>query len=170
MAALSAPGDAVQQKIAVTGAPSRLEAHVFGSAVFGNAADFFGGGPVDVGWIPVPHDDLPILDRPRHFPGRAALTGDIAGTRPPVDESPGISGILQDARHRRYRCSRPAQVAVAVAAREIEATLVQDAHGLGASGKLQKGLEKKLKPLLYLDVGILEDDPAWVAHQTDRKH
>src|SRR4051794_10049231 len=32
------------------------------------------------------------------------------------------------------------------------------------------GLEHKPKPLLYLDVGILEDDPARVAHQTDRKH
>src|SRR3954452_18772662 len=80
------------------------------------------------------------------------------------------SGILQDARHRRYRCSRPTQVAVAVAAREIKAALVQDAHNLGDSAEFQEGLEHKPKPLLYLDVGILEDDPARVAHQTDRKH
>src|SRR3954452_14196792 len=80
------------------------------------------------------------------------------------------SGILQDARHRRYRCSRPTQVAVAVAAREIKATLVQDAHDLGDGAGFQDGLEHKPKPLLYLDVGILEDDPARVATQTDRKH
>ena len=160
----------MQQKIAVTGAPSRLEAHVFGSVVLDDAADFFVGGPVDVGWIPVPHDDPPLLDGKRHFPGRAALTGDVAGTRPPVDESPGISGILQDARHRRYRCSRPPQIAVTVAAREIKAALVQDAHDLGDGAEFQEGLEHKPKPLLYLDVGILEDDPARVAHQTDRKH
>ena len=151
------------------GGSSRLEAHVFGSVVLDNAADFFVGGPVDVGWIPVPHDDPPILDGQRHFPGRAALTGDVAGTRPPVDESPGISGILQDARHRRYRCSRPPQIAMTVAAREIKAALVQHAHDLGDGAEFQEGLEHKPKPLLYLDVGILEDDPARVAHQTDRQ-
>src|SRR3954447_5423658 len=80
------------------------------------------------------------------------------------------SGIMQDARHRRYRCSRPTQVAMTIAAREIKATLVQDAHDLGDGAEFQEGLEHKPKPLLYLDVGILEDDPARVAHQTDRKH
>src|SRR3954464_9839320 len=92
--AAGAPSDAVQQKSAVTGRSSRLEAHVFSSIVLDNAADFFIAGPVDVGWIPVPHDDPPLIEGKGHFPGRAALTGDVAGTRPPVDESPGISGIL----------------------------------------------------------------------------
>src|SRR4051812_33442192 len=44
MAASCAPGDAVQQKIAVTGGSSRLEAHVLSSVVLDNAADFFVGG------------------------------------------------------------------------------------------------------------------------------
>src|SRR3954470_19096608 len=79
------------------------------------------------------------------------------------------SGILQDARHRRYRCSRPTQVAMTIAAREIKATLVQDAHDLGDGAEFQEGLEHKPKPLLYLDVGILDDDPARVAHEADRQ-
>src|SRR5206468_11966338 len=120
-------------EIAVTGGSSRLEAHVFSSVVLDNAADFFVGGPVDVGRVPVPHDDPPILNGKRHFPGRATLTGDVAGTSPPVDESPGISGILQDPGYRRYRCSRPPQIAMTVVAREIKAALVQDTHDLGDS-------------------------------------
>src|SRR3954452_2062434 len=92
VAASCAPGNAVQQKIAVTGRSSRLEAHVFSSVVLDNAADFLVDGPVDVGWVPVPHDDPPVLDGKRHFPERAAVTGDAAGTGPAVDESPGISG------------------------------------------------------------------------------
>src|SRR3954463_2094680 len=98
------------------------------------------------------------LSRIMLLPGRAALAGDIAGTRPPVDESPGISGILQDPRHRRYRCSRPPQVALPVRAREIKAALVQDTHDLGDSADFQEGLEHKPKPLLHLDIGILGDD------------
>src|SRR4051794_17267231 len=152
VAALCAPGDAVQQKIAVTGRSSRFEAHVFSSIVLDNAADFFIAGPVDVGWIPVPHDDPPLLEGKGHFPGRAALTDDVAGTSPPVDETPGIGGFWQDPRHRRYRCSRPTQVAVTVAAREIKAALVQDAHDLGDGAEFQEALEHKPKPLLYLGV------------------
>ncbi len=62
-----APGDAVQQKIAVAGSASRLVAHVFGPIVSYDAADHFVGQPVDVGRIPALHDNSPFLDWPRRF-------------------------------------------------------------------------------------------------------
>ena len=51
MAAACAPGDAVQQKIAIAGSSSCLRAHVFGPIVPYDVADCFESRPVDVGGI-----------------------------------------------------------------------------------------------------------------------
>src|SRR4051794_7880157 len=56
-----------------------------------------------------------------------------------------------------------------IAARQIEAAFVQHTHYLGRGAELQERLEHKLEPLLYLDVGILDDHPARIADKTDRQ-
>jgi hypothetical protein len=67
MTAPRAPGDAVQQKIAVAGSASRLGAHVFGPVILYDVANHFISRPVNVGGISVLHDNPPFLDRPRRF-------------------------------------------------------------------------------------------------------
>ena len=65
------PCDAVQQKIAVARRSSGFDAHVFGPVVSYDVADFFIGRPVDIGGIPILHDNPPILNRAWRFPGDA---------------------------------------------------------------------------------------------------
>nr|WP_294509843.1 hypothetical protein [uncultured Rhodopila sp.] len=67
VAASRAPGNAVQQKIAVARSASCLGTHVFGPVVFYYATDHFISRPVDVGWIPTLHDNPSFLDWPWHF-------------------------------------------------------------------------------------------------------
>ena len=67
----------MQQKIAIARRASGFGAHVFGPVVSYDGADFFIGRPVDVGGIPVLHDDPPFLDRPRRFCPRRAFAGDV---------------------------------------------------------------------------------------------
>lgn len=144
------PGDAMQQKFAVAGSTSRMDAHVFGSVVSHDGPDLLIGWPVDVRRIPVLHDDPPFIDRPRYFCRRTAFVH--GGTEPgsSIDEGTGISGILQDRRHRRNRRARPAQFSMPVAARQSQATIVQHAHDLGDGTELQECLEDKLERWLGL--------------------
>jgi hypothetical protein len=58
---------------------------------------------------------------------------------------------------------------VPITARKVETALVEHAHDLGHSAELHEQPEHKPKPLLYCHIGILDDYPAWVAHQADRQ-
>src|SRR5580692_5009431 len=129
--ASSAPGDAVQQKFAVSRCSSRLRAHVFGSVVSDNTPDLFKGRPIDVSRISILHDEPPFLHWPRGFCRRYALTRNLAHPGSAIDECAGIGGILQDRRHCRYGRSHPAWLAVPVTARQVEAPIIQHTHDLG---------------------------------------
>lgn len=96
VAAPPAPDDAMQQKLAVAGSTSRLDAHVFGSVVSHDVTDILMGWPVDVRRIPVLHDDPPFIDRPRHLCRRTAFARGGTGPGSSIDEGTGISGVLQD--------------------------------------------------------------------------
>ena len=56
-----------------------------------------------------------------------------------------------------------------VAARQVEATIIEHAHDLGHGAELQERLEHKPQPLLTCHVGILDDHPARIAHEADRQ-
>src|ERR1051325_3818083 len=86
VAASPAPGDAMQQKIAVAGSASRLGTHVFGPVVSDDAADHFISRPVDVGGIAVLYDNPPFLDRPRRFRPRPTLTSESPHAGAAIDE------------------------------------------------------------------------------------
>lgn len=159
----------MQQKIAVAGSPSRLDAHVFGPIVPDDAADLLIGGPIDVGRVPVLDDDPPFLHWPGDLHHRAAVGRTGANASPAIDERPRVGGILQDRRHRRDRRTRPAQIAVSVAAREVVVAMVEHAHDLSHSAELQECAEHEFQTLLNLDVGVLEDHPARITRETDRQ-
>jgi hypothetical protein len=58
---------------------------------------------------------------------------------------------------------------MAIAARKIQAPLVEHPHDLGHGAELQEHLEHKLQTLLNRQVGVLRYHAAWVAHQAGRQ-
>ena len=118
--AACAPGDAVQQKIAFTGSSSCLRAQVFGPIVPDDVADCYKSRPVDVGGIPILHDDAPFLDRPGDLSRRQRFNSGGSKPSPSIDKSTRVGGVSQYSRHRLDRRSRPAQVAMPVATRNVD--------------------------------------------------
>src|SRR2546421_12036047 len=99
--ALAAVNDSVEQRLARTGHPSGLVAVVFAAIVPKHALNRLEGRPVDVGRVLVVDPDLPfshgelLLDT---LKSRPCLEH---GARPPIDEGPCISGVLQGGADRR---------------------------------------------------------------------
>ena len=80
--------------------------------------------------------------------GFGAFVGDLpsdalAQSCPSVDECTRVGGILQDRRHRGCRRPSPTQIAMTIAARQVETAVVELAHHLGDSSHLQEGPEQQ---------------------------
>src|SRR6202012_5061298 len=63
----------------------------------------------------------------------------------------------------------PAQIAMPITARQVEATVIEHAHDLGHCAELQEHLEHEPQPLLNRHVGILQDHAARITNQADRQ-
>src|SRR6266404_8576387 len=170
MATSCAPGDAVEQKLAIARRASGFDAHVFGSVISDDGSDFFINWPVDIGGISIFDDDPPLLNRPRSllWQGTLPLRRLEAGSS--IDEGARVCGVLQDGRYSRQRRARPAQIAIPITTRQFQVTLVQRPHDLSNAAQLQEQLEDETEPPLHGHVGILNDHAARVPHQPDWQH
>src|SRR3974390_474077 len=68
-----APGNAVEQELAIARRASGFDAHVFGSGISNDGSDFFIDRPVDIGWISIFNDDPPLLHWSRSLLWQGAL-------------------------------------------------------------------------------------------------
>jgi hypothetical protein len=59
------------------------------------------------------------------------------------------------------------QIAMTVAARQLEIAAVELSHHLGDTAHLQEGLEQQREPFLHLQVRVLHDDAGGIANETD---
>src|SRR5258708_28376872 len=64
MATSCAPGDAVEQKLAIARRASGFDAHVFGSVISDDGSDFFINWPVAIGGVSHFYDEPPLPTLP----------------------------------------------------------------------------------------------------------
>ncbi|WLB76993.1 hypothetical protein [Bradyrhizobium elkanii] len=60
------------------------------------------------------------------------------------------------------------QIAVTIAARQLQTTVVELTHDLGNGAQFQEGLEQQLEPFLHFQVRVLDDDARGIADKADR--
>ena len=96
--------------------------------------------------------------------GRAGLEH---GARPPIDEGPGIGGVLQGRADRGDRRPAPGDVPEVILAGDQEAIVVEGPHDPSGRPDPEEGLEDEGDPALDLDVGVLDDPVQGVSDQAD---
>jgi hypothetical protein len=89
------------------------------------------------------------------------------GARSPIDEGPGIGGVLQSRADCGDRRPSPGDVAEVILAGDQQAVVVEGPHDLSGRPDAEEGLEDEGDPALDLDVGVLEDSLQRVSDQAD---
>jgi len=85
---------------------------------------------------------------------------------PSIDKGACIGRILEDCRHSRYRRRLPAQIAIAITARQCQAAGNEDPHRLRSCSYFQESLEEQQQAFLHLNIGVLGNHARRVAHKT----
>ena len=158
VAALAAVDDAVEQGLARPGDAAGLVAVVLAVVVAEHGLDPLECGPVDVGRILVPDENLHsaigrrLLQAPGGRPGRAHGPGAA------VDERAGIGRVLQDGQTAETVGAAPDQVAEAVPSGQDKPWSLKD-RTTGDAADSEEGGEDESDPVLDLVVGMLDDTP-----------
>ena len=129
--------------------------------------------PVDVAALGAGHHELPFGSGHHAHPG-AAVGAAVGVRRPPVDEGAGIAGIVQHLQDARVLRQGPDEVALVrprpQPAREPDALIAEETHGLGRAASAVKGLEHQTDGSLHLGVGIeVNDTIGSIHHESYRR-
>ena len=100
---------------------------------------------------------------------REGGVGLLVAGRSVQHERAGVGRVLEHRRDGGCRRASPMQIAVAVAARQLETALVECAHHLCDCAHLQEGRKQQIEPFLHLHVRVFDDDTGGIADETDRQ-
>lgn len=167
VAALAAPGDALEQGGAVAGSAARLAAEILRVVVAQHRLDPLKGLPIDVGRITVLDHDPPLVpQQARH--DRPSVGGPRVA-RAAIGEGFGVCGVAQHPADRTRGGRRPGDIAARFTPRQVQPTGAQAAHHLGRRALLEEAAEHQFHTALHGTVRILGHRALGTARKSRRQ-